>query len=253
MKDRENAGLPGTKYAAIRGYLAVLWMLVLLSGQLSAAEQVVAVQTSSTNPSVGEVVQATVTYTTANPDDPTLTGIGLRLHWNSQLLDFQQLTNILSTSLVAQGQSQPDTANYDNDPNTDTFIHLAWADITSNWPNLGASPSTLFVAEYLTPAAVVGSSPLNLSVSSTATGYSLADTPATVAVDCTGSFIEIQSRTFRSGENISCISTGNLTLGPDVEQQASSNLQVTANTGITINGPLHIKAGATFTAIHGGP
>lgn len=254
MKDRENAGLPGTGNLPIRHHhLAWLWALLLVSGQLSAAEQVVAVQSSTNSPSVGEVLQAMVTYTTANPTDPTLTGIGLRLHWNSRLLDYQQLTSVFSASLAAQGQPQADIANFDADPDTDTFVHLAWADIAGNWPNQGTAPASLFTAEFLTPAAVVGSSPLNLSVSSTAAGYTLAGTPATVAVDCSGSFIEIQSRTFRSGENISCISTGNLILGPHVEQQDSSSLQVTANSGIAINGPLSIKAGATFTATHGGP
>jgi len=247
MKYREGKG---SSWGQCRN---ILVGFLLVTGATEAAEQVVAVQSSTANASVGEIVQATITYDTATPQDPTLTGIGLRLHWNSNLLEFQQLTNVLSTSLSAQNQPEADIANYDGDANTDTFIHLAWADINNSWPNAGTSPVNLFIAEFLTPAGAVGSSPLNVSVSSTAAGYTFAGTPAAVAVDCTGSYIDIRARTFQTGENISCTSTGSLSLGPYVEQQTNSNLQVTANTGITITGPMSIKTGATFAAIHGGP
>ena len=250
MMNRDNADFL-TVRKRLKRPLAYLVPLVIATAS-HAAEQLVVVQLSSDIPSVGEVVQATVTYDTANPQDPTLTGIGIRLPWNSSLLNYQQLTNVLSDKLSARGEPEADVANYDGDVDTDKYVHLAWADITNSWPNQGASPTLLFTAEFIVPTAVVGTSLINLSASSTAAGYTFAGTPASIAVDCSGSDIAIQSRTFQTGENVSCTASGTLSLGPHVEQQVGSTLHVTANAGISINGPLNVKTGAIFTATQGG-
>lgn len=69
MKDRENAGLTGNGNSSRGWYLAGVWVLVLVSGSLSAAEQVVAVQSSTNSPSVGEVVQKTETLSFPKKDN----------------------------------------------------------------------------------------------------------------------------------------------------------------------------------------
>jgi hypothetical protein len=59
------------------------------------AEQIIRTNPSTLNASPNNPVSFGVTYNTANPSNPTLTGIGFRLHFNSQDLDFSNLTNLL--------------------------------------------------------------------------------------------------------------------------------------------------------------
>lgn len=113
------------------GYRTPLVVFLLTCGIAQAGEQITTVQTSSGSTGAGELVQVDVEYTTANPENPTLTGIGVRLHWNAELLEYQNILAALPIKLIAQGNPEPDSADFDTDPNTDTFVHLAWADIDS--------------------------------------------------------------------------------------------------------------------------
>ncbi len=246
--------LPGNfeQRAKMHNHKLLLFGFLLTSSTIYAGEQIVTVLPSTTSAAVAESVQVGVNYTTASPQDSTLTGIGVRLHWNASLLEYQQLASFLAADLVAQGEPEPDSADFDSDPNTDTFIHLAWADIDNSWPNLGNTPMSLFSAEFSGASGATGNTPLNISMSSTAAGYSFVGNSSTMSVDCTGSHIEISVRTFVTGEDITCNSSGDIIFGPYVEQQDSSAVHLTASTGISISGPLSIKNGASFNANQGG-
>lgn len=228
-----------------------LFSLLLTCGIVQAGEQIITLQSSPDSVEVGEVVQVDIQYTTANPEDTTLTGIGIRLHWDSAKLDYQGLISHLAANPLAQGEPETDTADFDADPNTDTFIHLAWADIDENWPNLGPTPVDLFTAEFIASWPTT-STTMNVSSSATATGYAFSGTSTGIAVGCTGSHINLNYHTILTGETLTCVSTGDIVFGPGIEQQMNSTVELTATTGIAISAPLRIVAGAVFKAIQGG-
>lgn len=130
----------------------------------------------------GGSFQIDVQYTTSNAD-ATLTGIGLRVHWNSTKLTFGSLTNVLTTSLMAQGQPEADNENLDGDAATDKFLLVAWADVAGNWP--GSVPIRLLTLNLTTAAGFSGSTTIRFTASSTAAGYTLAATPAVVSASQT--------------------------------------------------------------------
>ena len=56
------------------------------------------------------------------------------------MLTFNNLSYVLPVGLVQQEAPVDDTADYDNDPTTDKYVLVAWADITGNWPNVALPP-----------------------------------------------------------------------------------------------------------------
>jgi hypothetical protein len=65
------------------------------------------------------------------PQDDGLTGLGLRVHYDSSKLSFDQVSETLAfgrlfnPALVAP---EADDSDFDGDPATDRFISLAWVD-----------------------------------------------------------------------------------------------------------------------------
>ena len=128
----------------------------------------------------GETFSVTVQYTTSDNDD-ALTGLGLRIHYNSSLLTFNGLSNVLQTSFLQQSSPMADTADYDQDPTTDKYVLVSWADIYGNWPDQ-ALPVTLFTASFtLAPGVAAGTqTAIRFSAASTAADYDFQSQPITV-------------------------------------------------------------------------
>ncbi|MDH6097940.1 cohesin domain-containing protein, partial [Anabaenopsis sp. FSS-46] len=72
-------------------------------------------------------------YNTSNGDN-TLTGISLRLHYNSNELSFQGVENFFNTSVFSPVVDQADNNDFDNDPQSDRYIQFAYLDFFGNWP-----------------------------------------------------------------------------------------------------------------------
>ncbi|MFM7559956.1 Calx-beta domain-containing protein, partial [Cylindrospermopsis raciborskii] len=73
-------------------------------------------------------------YNTSNSNN-TLNGIGIRLHYDSTDLSYQQVTNLFSTNLFGSITNDLDTGNFDKDNTTDRYIQLQYFATTGNWPN----------------------------------------------------------------------------------------------------------------------
>ncbi|MFP4133606.1 MAG: cadherin repeat domain-containing protein [Halothece sp.] len=114
-----------------------------------------------------------VTYNT-DPLNETLSGLGLRLHFDSSAINLNEVENIFQPGFLAQ-DLQEDVDNEDDDPNTDQFLNIAWADIVDvAWPGEGETPTSLFTASFVTePDFLDQSTTLNLTPSATASGYEL--------------------------------------------------------------------------------
>ena len=63
-------------------------------------QQVITPKPTTSPVASGKPVAIDVNYTTS-PLDPTLTGLGLRVHYNSSLLTFNNLANVLQTGFIA--------------------------------------------------------------------------------------------------------------------------------------------------------
>jgi hypothetical protein len=103
-------------------------------------------------------------------EEARLAGLGLRLHYSSEELEFVGLENVLNDGLIGAMEPQRDLDNFDGDPRTDAYLLLAWADLDAAWP--GVNRARLYRALFrpLTDGpALVG-----FSASSTAAGHQLA-------------------------------------------------------------------------------
>jgi len=102
-----------------------------------------------------------------------LNGLGIRLHYNSQLIDVFALKNLLLVDLIAADSvAMPDSADFDNDPLTDSYLTIAWAvQSGSSWP--GVVPVKLFDLAIDFSEQVTASDKINIGFSATSThpGY----------------------------------------------------------------------------------
>jgi len=114
--------------------------------------------------------------------DATLTGIGIRVHYDSSMLTFDPMDFTLAFGRLFDPflvVSEADSSDFDGDASTDRFISLAWVDFGNNsWP--GSLPQPLASPHFIATAGFNGSTQVNFSASDLAAGYSLNATPATV-------------------------------------------------------------------------
>lgn len=153
-----------------------------LAAAMAAPFQIVSASPAQVQASSGHSFNVAASYTTSNGDN-TLTGLGLRLHYNSSLLAYGGMSGVFSTGLVSQQTPANDTADYDGDPSTDKYVLMAWADFTTSWPGV-ALPATLYTASFTPTAGVTPgtTTTIRFSASSTASGYSLQSQPCVVTI-----------------------------------------------------------------------
>lgn len=130
----------------------------------------------------GDPVSIPVYYTTSDNNN-TLMGLGVRIHYNTSELTFDGLSDVNDNGLPVIGEPESDDDDFDRDPSTDTFVHVAWIDIAGQWPN-ESLPKLLYVADFLILESLPdgATSTIRFSSSSTAAGYDLQFTPVTVTV-----------------------------------------------------------------------
>ena len=137
------------------------------------------------NPLVAEVVAAgavslDVMYDVSDAD-ATLTGIGVRVHFDSSKLTFDLVDTTLAFGRLFDPTlvvSEADTSDHDADATTDRFISLAWVDFGGSWP--GSLPEKLAAVHFVAAGDFAGSTTVRFSASDLAAGYGFSPTPATV-------------------------------------------------------------------------
>jgi hypothetical protein len=132
--------------------------------------------TVSNQPSglLGDTAQIEVTYD-ASTNNNQLSGLGLRIHFDSSVLTFNAVSNVLEQDIIVNGEGPiNDVDDFDNDPQTDSFISFGWASLFNNWPNTEL-PSVLMNITFGVSASVdlnsVNSTQINFSDITTSTGY----------------------------------------------------------------------------------
>jgi hypothetical protein len=149
--------------------------LVAVSSVVHANEQMVSIK-DSPNASYGEGNTITVSY---EANQSNLTGIGLRVHFDSSVITPTDFSNVISIGIITEPStvSFSDDQDFDNDNTTDRFFIANWASLFGVWP--GSSPADLFTMEFTVqvPEGELpdsDSTPINFSASSKAAGYSFA-------------------------------------------------------------------------------
>ena len=137
------------------------------------------------NAMVNSPVSITVGYDVSDGDS-SLTGLGLRVHYDSSVLTFVELSNVLSTDNIESGSVNNDNDDDDGDASTDKYVTASWASLFGNWP--GTLPADLLTATFnVDDDDSVESTVINFSASSSAASYQFEATPYTLDI-VSGSF-----------------------------------------------------------------
>lgn len=137
----------------------------------------------------GGSLEFDIQYDTSTADN-TLMGLGLRLHFNSSVLTFQGLSDVLTSGLIGQDAvPQPDLQNYDGDPSTDVYVQVAWQHLAGAWPDV-ALPAPLYQVTFDVAGglAVGEATNLRFSASSSPAGYGFSGVPTVVTTGRAGGF-----------------------------------------------------------------
>jgi hypothetical protein len=95
---------------------------------------------------VGQTVTIPVMYKAS--DDSQISALSFKLYFNSQLLQWNETTNLISTGLLGGMDAvYNDTDNGDNDALTDSYLQVTWFDLSNNWPGVSGE-SKLFDIEF---------------------------------------------------------------------------------------------------------
>jgi len=168
----------------------LLLTLAVLSHAAVAQKQIITADPVSQGADSNVPVSFDVNYSTENPEDETLTGLGLIIYWDSSKLTFDGLTDFFTGGELYQaspstsvGQPTADAQDGDGDANTDMMLVAAWADgfmdpvnhPSAEWPGDGTTPLRLFTANFTTADSFTDtdSTAINITSSSTAAGYTM--------------------------------------------------------------------------------
>ena len=139
----------------------------------TAADQKTQIVYIEAEPFVAGFTNTVKVYYRSSDGITGLNGLGIRVHYNSRLIDTFALKNLLLVDLIAaESVAMPDSSDYDNDPSTDSYLTIAWAAQSgSSWP--GAVPIKLFDLAIDFSETVTADDKINIrfSASSTHPGY----------------------------------------------------------------------------------
>jgi len=134
-----------------------------------APSQTIELSTPDTSLNAGEAFVVTVTYDVTDADN-TLTGIGVRVHYDSSEIEFDESAVLFDTPFAPIAQGPEEVS--DGDDETDSQVTFAYTDFTGNFPNTDL-PVDLLTLSFTTLSAFDGSS-LNVTFidGGLASGYS---------------------------------------------------------------------------------
>lgn len=127
-----------------------------------------------------------VNYEALNVDgDPIsggLSGLGLRMHFNSDQLSFEGLSEVNENNLNFQGQPELDANNADGDATTDQVVNISWLATEANWPENTSGEADLFNANFTTALEIgENEADINFTSSSSAEGFVFSSSDVTVS------------------------------------------------------------------------
>ena len=109
----------------------------------------------------------------------SLTGLGLRIHYDSSVLEYTGFANQLQTGFIDTPQDQLDAGNEDGDSATDRILVIAWQDLENQWPG-DASARLLDVQFRVKESAVASPTTIRFTASSQTPGYAFQGNPVSI-------------------------------------------------------------------------
>jgi hypothetical protein len=104
----------------------------------------------------------------------TLTGLGLRIHYDSSALTLTDIADVFAASQIVAPSltASVDTEDFDGDATTDAYVIASWAAIFGTWTP--SSPQELMTLTFDIAESATGSAAVNFTASSTSSGYTFA-------------------------------------------------------------------------------
>lgn len=131
--------------------MSLMLALVLNSSALEAASNLQRLEPVPATQVVaaGDLATVTVMY---DSEDQTVTGVGMRVHYDSLRITLESVSALYSNMSVGAGESEENSYwDSDGDPNTDRVFAAAWADLTGGWPGEDVElPLPLFTLSFRT-------------------------------------------------------------------------------------------------------
>lgn len=112
----------------------------------------------------------------ASTNDNQLSGIGIRIHFDSSILTFSALNEVFEQDIIVNGDGPiSDEEDFDGNPLTDSYITFGWASLFNNWPGIEL-PSQLMKINFdvsgSVDLAITESTEINFTSITTTVGYS---------------------------------------------------------------------------------
>jgi hypothetical protein len=204
----------------------VWWTFSLVKvADASSQVQTVSGNLSSEHVYAGKTTNLTVTYQASG--DARVTGLGLRLHYDSSVLELGNYTDRLRES-AQPFQIKDDTTDFDGDTSTDKFFLTSWADTSGDgWPYDATQPATLYTVP-LTAISGFDGSTLKFTASSTAAGYTLSADDVDILNDDIAPIILLIGSDVTAGLGSTYTDLG-ATAADNVDGDISENIVVTSN------------------------
>ncbi|CAI8169288.1 MAG: Uncharacterised protein [Cellvibrionales bacterium UBA7375] len=118
---------------------------------------------------LGKSVTVDVNYDVSD-NNSSLTGLGLKVHYDSSVLTFNEFGNVLEKDSIFADGPYNDTDDLDNNTSTDKYVLSAWASITGDWP--GILPENLLSITFdVTQDTDLETTTIGFSSSDTTVGY----------------------------------------------------------------------------------
>ena len=125
---------------------------------------------------LGKATSITVGYDVSD-NDATLTGLGLKVHYDSTVLTFVEIASYLTADNIDASGPYDDADNADNDASTDKYVSASWASLFGSWPG-GTLPADLMTINFITADNVsADTTPIRFSYVSKSANHMFASEP----------------------------------------------------------------------------
>jgi len=164
-------------------YIIILFVLLITFNKVNCEEIPLPVQNIKLLPAVlyknaGSSFKILIQYNVSDEDN-TLIGLGARFHFDSSKLSFTGAENLFN--LFKSPAVQEDKEDFDDRPETDYFVLVAWFEWNGRWPGL-SMPCKLGDLEFKIKPDAKGIAEINVSFSANDLGYALDSTPAKILI-----------------------------------------------------------------------
>ncbi len=184
----------------MKHFTRIIWGTILWLGASLAAEAAQIVTPTQASVSVTtEAFAFTPVYTVSTPETDTLTGLGIRIHFNSAALQLNGVSDAYAYGLQPIGSVTADTEDFDADPETDQYFVVGWVDLSARWPGTDMLPQDLLTATFQPVTGFTGTTSIRTSATATAAEATFQSTPMTVTVTEPIAEPVVQVRVFLQG------------------------------------------------------